>query len=146
MFKDRCNDSDIENLLLQNDIIFLGETWRYKCDTDSLNWDDEFEEFSVSAVKDFKRGRSSGGTSLLIRKSILPHRSVIKQDAYRIWCKINKTLFTDNEAENDIFICFGYIPPERYRLYKVGKSFNFENLMQETAFSENQAKILIQGI
>ena len=124
-----CNDSVIENLSLQNDIIFLCETWRDKCDTDLLSWDDEFEEFSTPAVKDFKRWRSSGGTSLLIRKSILPHCSVIKQDAYRIWCKINKTLFTDHEAENDIFICLGYIRPERSRLYKVGKSFNFEKLI-----------------
>ena len=60
MIKNRDPYSDFGKLFLQNSIIFMSETWRDKFDQDILNWDDDFQEFSKIAVKDYQKGRSSG--------------------------------------------------------------------------------------
>ena len=55
------------------DTIFLCETWRDCYDQfDVIEWDDEFQEYSKNEYRDFKKGRSSGGTYLFIRKHKTP--------------------------------------------------------------------------
>ena len=105
MIKNRDPYSEFGKLFLQNSIIFMSETWRDNFDQDILSWDDDFQEFPKIAVKDFKKGRSSGGN----RKPLLPYCEIIVHDAYHIWCKLSKSII--NSADADIFLCCVYIPP-----------------------------------
>ena len=100
----------------------------------------DFEEFSVNAIREFKKGRSSGGTTLFVEKVILPYVNVITQDAYRVWCKIDKKLFGSGDPQADIFICFTYIPPKDSRLFRSGKAFNFQKLTEEVTFYETNGR------
>ena len=62
----------------ENDIIFLCETWRDRYDQfDVIEWDDEFQEYSKNAYRDFRKGRSSGGTHLFIRKTINSYCNIL---------------------------------------------------------------------
>ena len=83
----RSRSSTFRKLFNEIDLIFLSETWRDRFDSDILDWDDVFIEVNKNAYRDFKKGRSSGGTSLFIRKTIQPYCTVMKHDAYRAWVR-----------------------------------------------------------
>ena len=143
MIKNRDPYSDFGKFFLQNSIIFMSETWRDKFDQEILNWDDDFQEFPKIAAKDYRKGRSSRGNILFIRKSLLPYCEIIVHDAYHIWCKLSNSII--NNADTDFFLCCVYIPRKDSRLIKSGKAFNFDILMEEVTRFDNLGKILIMG-
>ena len=144
LLKNRKPGSKFYKLFDKNDIIFLSETWRDRVDSDLLEWDDDFQEFPKTAHRDFKKGRSSGGTHLFIKKTLLPHCKVLKQDAYRAWLKLDHELFAD--IDTDIYICCMYIPPASSRLIAAGKAFSFEKLSAEVAHFDNTGgEIILMG-
>ena len=79
------------------------EIERHPFHSDILDCDGVFIEFNKNAYRDFTKGKSSGGTHLVIRKIIQSYCTVMKHDAYRAWVRwvIIKA----------IYIRFMYIPP-----------------------------------
>ena len=130
-----------EILKLENSIIFMSETWRVNLIR--TNWDGDFQDFPKIAVKDYKKGRSSGGNILFVRKSFLPNCEIIVRGAYHVWCKLSKSII--NNEDTNIFLRCVYIPPKDSRLINSGKVFNFDKLMKEVTRFDNLDKILMMG-
>ena len=101
-----------------------------------FGWDEDYEEIIRECGKrKSKRARSSGGISFCARKKFAHDYQTLASDSYRIWLKINKSLF---KGEEDIIICILYIPPSCSNWFKSGKSFNFDKLKEEIALYEGQ--------
>ena len=77
--------SNFRKLFNENDLIFLSEPKRDTLFTDILDWGGVFIEFNKNVYRDFRKGKSSGETHLVIRKIIEPYCTVIKHDTYRAW-------------------------------------------------------------
>ena len=58
---------------------------RHPFHSDILDRDGVFIEFNKNVYRDFTKGKSSGGTQLVIRKIIEPYCTVMKHDTYRAW-------------------------------------------------------------
>ena len=94
MIKNRTPESEFGKMFHEIDTIFFCETWRDRYDQfDVIEWDDEFQEYSKNEYRDFKKGRSSGGIYLFIRKTVNSYCNILKHDEFRIWCKIDKGIF-----------------------------------------------------
>ena len=59
----------IQEIFSNNDITCFTETWREKNDRDLFDWVDDFIEYHKLGARNNKRGQSSGGISVLVRKS-----------------------------------------------------------------------------
>ncbi len=77
-------------ILARNDLVCFLETWRDKNDTSFFNLDDDFSEFHELGYRNHLAGRSSGGSSLLVRKSVLNNFSILSSDSYHFWCRVKK--------------------------------------------------------
>ena len=132
----------IQDIFLNNDIICFTETWRDKSDCDFMQLHDNFSEFQQLGARNSKRGRSSGGISVLIRKTVDKYLSILSASPYRVWCKLDKECC--NSAE-DLIICFAYIPPSDSTWFKSGLSLNFDVLREECAEYEKLGNCVILG-
>ena len=93
---------------------------------------------NVELLPGFKNhlgGGPSRGLSLLVRKSIHKHVSVVFSDSYHIWCKLDKNSFA---WKQDLFVCFIYFPPSSSILLRTGQAFQFETLQSECAGYERR--------
>ena len=68
--------------MVKNDIVCLTETWKDRFDSEILSWDDPISEYSKNANRQYKYGRSSGGTSVFIKCKIESNCKIEHQDAY----------------------------------------------------------------
>ena len=80
--------------------------------------------------------------SLLARKSIIRHVSIVLSDSYHFLCKLSKNGFG---WEQDLFICFIYIPPSSSTLLRTGQALQFETLQSECAYYERQGWVQLCG-
>ena len=80
--------------------------------------------------------------SVLIRKSVLSHVTILASDSYHFWCKLDRKFFN---WDLDLYICFLYIPPSTSILLKSGVSLNFESLQAECASFEEKGWVLLLG-
>ena len=102
------------------------------------------KSFRKLLIEISKKEDHRGGTHLFIKKTLLPHCKVLKQDAYRAWLKLDHELFAD--IDTDIYICCMYIPPASSRLIVAGKAFSFEKLSAEVAHYDNTGgEIILMG-
>ena len=131
------SDKFFDDIFETSDFVVFLEMWYERGDPDLFGWDDDFEEvIREYGKRNSKRGRSSGGISFCAKKKLAGDYKILSSDSYRIWLKLNKSLY---KGEEDILICILYIPPSDSNWFKSGKSFNFEKLKQEIAFYELQA-------
>ena len=131
-----------DTVLKDNDLICFSETWREPSDKSPLDISENFAEFHEPGYKNHLGGRPSGGMSLLVRKSIFKHVSVVLSDSYHFWCKLNKVGFG---WKYDLFICFIYIPPSSSTLLRTGQALSFETLQSECAHYEQTGWVLLCG-
>ena len=105
------------------DIILLSETWI--SDKHILNLEiNDFESFHIYGQKTrgVKKGCQSGGISIYYKKELKEHISVIEKNDFGIvWLKISSNIFHFNE---DVFICFSYIPPVTSKVLR-DRDFDF---------------------
>ncbi len=80
--------------------------------------------------------------SLLVRKSLAKHVSIIQSDSYHFWCKVDKEVINSTK---DLYIAFLYIVPSSSNITKAGMSLNFETLQAECAIFENKGATLLLG-
>ena len=132
----------LEQILKRNHVICFSETWRDLKDKNNLNLDDDFDEFHELGFRNHRGGRASGGMSLLVRKSLAKHVSIIQSDSYHFWCKVDKEVINSTK---DLYIAFLYIVPSSSNITKAGMSLNFETLEAECAFFENKGATLLLG-
>ena len=130
------------DILKRNHIICFSETWRDKTDDKDFSFDNNFSEYHELGFRNHRVGRASGGMSLLVRKSIISHVSIMKADSYHFWCKLDRKFFN---WESDLYICFLYIPPSTSTVLKSGMSLNFETLQTECASFEEKGWVLLFG-
>ena len=133
-------DKFFDDIFETSDFVVFLETWYERGAPDLFGWDDDFEEvIREYGKRNSKRGRSSGGISFCAKKKLAGDYKILSSDSYRIWLKLNKSLY---KGEEDILICILYIPPSDSNWFKSGNSFNFEKLKQEIAFYELQASFI----
>ena len=124
-----------------SDFVVFTETWTDKADNDLLNWDHIHKEIILKCgQRTSRKGRSSGDISSSTKKKFRKNYQILSANSYRIWVKSNKELF---EWEQNIIICFLYIPPSDSNWYKNGKSFNFDKPKQECTTYEDQDNCLL---
>ena len=102
-----------------------------------FDWDDEFIEYHQLGARNSKRDRSSGGISVLVRKTLEKKFNVFAANLNRAWCKVDKECYN---LSQDLIICFVYIPPSDSNLFKGGLSINFDSLREECAECEKIGK------
>ena len=125
----------LNDMFKTSDFVVSTETWEEPSDSDLFDLDDEFEEKNKRIwKKKFKKGIDCQEVYHFAQEKKLERDyEILSSDFYRIWLKINKSLYNGN-----IIICFLYIPPSQSNWFKSGKSFNFDKLKQELAFYERQ--------
>ena len=95
--------------------VFL-ETWYERGDRDLFGWDEDFEEvIREYGKRNSKGGISSGGISFCAKKKLAGDYKILLSDSYRMWLKINKSLY---KGEEDILICILCIPPSDSNWFK----------------------------
>ena len=126
----------------QNDLICFSETWRDPKDNLLLDLDANFTEFHEPGFKNHLGGRPSGGMSLLVRKSLIQHVSILFSDSYHFWVRVEKAAFG---WEQDLFFCCLYIPPSTSILLRTGQSLSLDTLQSECACYEKRGWVLLCG-
>ena len=105
------------DLINSYEIILLGETWiskKHCIDLEINGYQSEhvFGQKSHGVTK----GRQSGGISVYFKNELKDNISIIeKHDFGIIWIKLSNTLFHFNE---DVYICYVYIPPTSSKVRK----------------------------
>ena len=99
-------DPSFTSLVDSHDICFLTKTMR-KEDT-KLNIDG-FWDFSQIRPKTKKKGRFSGGITVLAELDIRPGIKIVDSSEGFVWIKLDKVFFN---FINDLYICAVYIPPK----------------------------------
>ena len=137
------SDSFLNNIFNDSDFVTFTEAWSDKGDGDLFLWDDDFEEkFCELGLRNSRGGRSSGGISFCASKVLDCGYKILSSRAYRTWCRLDRSLF---EWDQNITICFLYIPPSDSNWFKSGKSFNFDKLREETAQYELMGNVILCG-
>ncbi len=81
------------DILQRHNFICFSETWRDSKDNYNFDFDDNFAEFHENGCRNYLGGRSSGSMSLMVRKTIINHVTILKSDSYHFWCKVDKRGF-----------------------------------------------------
>ena len=125
----KINKSDkfLNDIFRKSDFVIFTKTWSENGDGELFTWDDDnFEEIiRKNGQRTSRRGRSSGAISFSARKNLAQGYDILSADSYRIWCRFHKIFFG---WEQDIVVCFLYIPPSDSNWYRNGKSFNYDLL------------------
>ena len=96
-----------------NDIEIIAETWTNCADCKNAIIPNYIILDKVLPKKKFgiKKGRASGGITILCKQFLAPHTTLAKKGDSHIWLKINKDL------SHDIFLCSLYSPPENSKYF-----------------------------
>jgi len=138
----KLNDSDFINYINKYDFLFLTETWH----SNTSNIDiDNFLNFSCPRPKcKIEKQNDSGGVVIYNNKKYFGH---VKLLSNLIWIKLDKHYFG---ADNDVYICNCYIPPEDSDVYKSRLSplfeFDFfEQLLNNISEYEQIGDVILTG-
>ena len=105
--------SDFLNYINKYDFLFLTETWH----SNTSNIDiDNFLNFSCPRPKCYRKAKhDSGGVVIYYNKKYFGHvKLLFVNNKGLIWIKLDKQYFG---ADNDVYICNCYIPPEDSNVY-----------------------------
>jgi len=138
--------SDFLNYINKYDFLFLTETWHsYTSNIDI----DNFLNFSCPSPKcNRKAKRDSGGVVIYYHKKYFGHVKLMSvNNKGLIWIKLDKGYFS---ADNDVYICNCYIPPEDSNVYKSRLSplfdFDFfEHLLYDISEYERIGGVILIG-
>jgi hypothetical protein len=122
------------------DIIFLNETWQKSNNNFSLN---EYESISVPRPESLKSKSGHGELCLFYKHSL--KQGIILQEtdsAGFIWVKLCKTFFG---FEDDLYVCFVYIPPSNSVYYLNHEIGFFEKLEHNIRKYQEHGKVSIIG-
>ena len=110
------NDRVFGDILSNNDIIVLTETWLDESNQASFPG---FYAYHNVRVRNPNARRPSGGVSILIRNHIRSPRyrtkgaTFVKENEYYTWMKLDKGALS---YERNIYICAIYLPPRKLYL------------------------------
>jgi len=111
----KLSDHDFVNFVTSFDVVCLQETFA----TASFDFDIHFDKFLVvvsPAVRLSRMGRSSGGTVLLVRKSLSDYVTVVESGVDNILCvRLSKMLFG---SDKDVVFIGTYIHPTSSPYYQ----------------------------
>ncbi len=131
---------EVRNLITSFDIFCLQETWL--TDSDSIHIDG-FTTYR-SDRKHNKRACGSGGVVTLVRSKLTKGTSKILSKCNDfIWIKLDKHMLN---ANNDIFICNCYIPPQNCVGTKIkNKDTAFDILQNEIQYYGAMGDLILAG-
>ena len=103
------DDEDFLNLIKNFDFIFFSETWQKNNEIFSL---EGYDSLYVPRPESFTSKRGHGGICILFKEQLNNGISIVEIDNTGfIWVKLDKTFFG---FDDDIYLCFVYIPPSNY--------------------------------
>ena len=134
----KLNNTWVSNQLKCCDIFTIIES---HCSDEQINFQN-YHNIQLSRPKS-ANNRYFGGLSIFIHRNIKHHVTVQKMGGTDyIWLKIAKSLCN---SEEDIFICFGYIPPTNSMVIQTRKSDILSDLENDIAHLSKQGKIILGG-
>jgi exonuclease III len=120
-------DPDFIETLQTYDIVLLSETWL--SENTHLNLDIQgfvSHHLYGNKTNNTRRGRYSGGLSVYYKEIFGNKISIVeKHQSGIVWLKCCKTMFTIDE---DVYICYVYIPPKGSNVHDVNEFDFFENI------------------
>ena len=141
MTQDKKAESDFVNILAENDIIVLFETWCSKSSDISLKG---YTSYNFYRKFRHRRARRNSGGVAVYCKDELKNGIEIVKNVYDtiIWIKLNKTFFG---LQEDIFICGSYIWGDDSPMYNIHNVDLFELLEDDINYYRNHGKLIICG-
>lgn len=137
------NDSSFNYTIENSDICILTETW---LEDKICVRPDIFYTFNRLRPRLSKKGRPSGGISVLIRKEFHHGRkkaiSVVKESEYSVWIKICKTYF---KLDKDIYVGGVYLPPEKSTFYMTKQDDPWGIIENEVMQFQNVGEVVMLG-
>ena len=137
-YRSGCKINDIKEELV-NDIEILAETWGCKCD---INYDNYIlKQVAPQKHSGIKKGRASGGFSVLIRNYLAKSTIIKKSSNNFVWIEVDKSCIKN--LNKNVFIVGTYINDITSTYYddKI-----FEELYTDILnFSREETPILIIG-
>jgi exonuclease III len=132
-------DPCLIDLLYEHDICLLQETW--KRDETKINlpgcWD-----FSQVRPKYRKKGRHSGGVSILCKDEYRPGIKILESSEGFIWMKLDAKFFN---LMNDLFLCAAYFPPQ-YSQNHYSKKVDYYQCLNDAIIKYgNRGNVMIAG-
>ena len=124
------NDALFHEIVSKFHIFACVETWLSPHRLGEIQCIENFTHFSSAGVKytDNNRGRYSGGITVFIHKDVCAGAKLLEINEYYAWFRLNKN---DFGTEEDIYICFLYIPPDGSSAYSV-TDLNAFNVLEDT--------------
>lgn len=134
------HDEDFLNFALNFDIIFLSETWQKNENDFSLNG---YGSISLPRSETLKSKRGHGGFFLFYKNS-LKHGIIVQEtdDAGCFWVKLCKTYFG---YEEDLYVCFVFIPPSNSVYYLTHEIGYYEVLERKIRKYQEYGKVSVNG-
>lgn len=134
------HDEDFLNFALNFDIIFLSETWQKNENDFCLNG---YESISLPRPESLKSKRGHGGICLFYKNS-LKHGIIVQEtdNAGFLWVKFCKTYFG---FEEDLYVCFVYIPPSNSVYYLTHEIGYYEVLESKIRKYQKYGKVSVIG-
>jgi len=132
---------DISSDVIKADIVILVETWLSKASTIQVQGYTNDPHYNVYRPKHIKAKRCSGGISLLIKNSIIKFVTVVKQNEFSLWLKVNGVAFG---MTRDIYISGVYIPPVKSVF--LNKDLDpFHKLEDDFAYFQSKGHVVSMG-
>ena len=112
-----CKHNNIE---FCNDIEILAETWTSctQCKNAIIPNYTIIDKVLPKKKFGIKKGRASGGITILCKQFLAPYIKLVKKGDSHIWLKINKNIFHD--LPKDIYLCTIYSPPVNSKYFCEG--------------------------
>ena len=90
-------DKFLNDMFKTSDFVVFTETWGESSDSDLTGMMSLKKKIREYGRRNSKRGRSSGGISFYARKKLERDYEILSSDSYRIWLKINKSLYNGKD-------------------------------------------------
>ena len=135
----KLDTHELQNLIFESDIFGLGETM----ETYSSNlFLEGYEVFNFSGFKKSKKGRSSGGFIILIKRWLMPFVKWLKSSRDHKYCKWLQLQLPGNEP---LTLGFIYIPPADSNVHLYFEEPLFDTINEEIFEFKDQGLMLILG-
>ena len=138
--KSSIDDRDFIEFIRDCDILFISETWQKD------NEDYQIKGYKILTVprpESIHSRRGHGGICLFYKECLQDGIDICEIDNKGIiWIKLCKTYFG---FENDLYICFVYIPPCNSVYYQSHEEGFFEVIEQKLRFYQCKGKVGIVG-
>ena len=136
-------DIDFISFIEQYDLIFCSVTWQTSRDSFELSGYECFDVPRLSSLTANRRNRGHGGICCLSEMNYqMVYKFLKKNPDGFLWVQLDREFF---DLEQNICICFTYIPPKDSKYYKLSEIDLFETLETGIRQYSSHGSIAIMG-